>query len=157
MPPNNLTVSKRVEQSSGNNNNSNKNAAVISPLSCLYLALPSISYTHMSHYLIEVSYTPEAWMVLTKNPQNRIEAIRPAVEKLGGKVENGWFSFGEYDVIVVLDMPDNVAAAAIAMAFAAGGALKTVKTTPLLTAEEALEAMRRGAESGYKSSFQFIK
>jgi uncharacterized protein with GYD domain len=107
--------------------------------------------------MIEVAYTPEAWTMLTKNPQNRIEAIRPAVEKLGGKVENGWFSFGEYDLIIILDMPDNVGAAAIAMAFAAGGALKTVKTTPLLTAEEAMEAMKKGAGSGYKASFQFIK
>jgi uncharacterized protein with GYD domain len=111
----------------------------------------------MPHYLIEVAYTPEAWMTLTKNPQHRIDAIKPPVEKLGGKVECGWFSFGEYDVIVVLNMPDNVAAAAIAMAFAAGGALKSVKTTPLLTAEEAMEAMQKGAESGYKTSFQFIK
>jgi hypothetical protein len=39
--------------------------------------------------MIEVAYTPEAWTVLTKNPQNRIEAKKPAVEKLGGKVENG--------------------------------------------------------------------
>jgi hypothetical protein len=43
------------------------------------------------------------------------------------------------------------------MAFAAGGALKTVKTTPLLTAEEAMEAMKKGAGSGYKATFQFIK
>lgn len=113
--------------------------------------------SYMPHYLIEVAYTPEAWTMLTKNPQDRIEAIKPAVEKLGGKVQNGWFSFGEYDVVIVLDMPDNVTAAAIAMAFAAGGALKTVKTTPLLTSEEAMEAMKKGAESGYKSSFQFIR
>jgi uncharacterized protein with GYD domain len=123
----------------------------------MLISCGSVYTTYMPHYLIEVSYTPEAWMTLTKKPHDRIEAIRPAVEKLGGKVENGWFSFGEYDVIVVLDMPDNIAAAAIAMAFAAGGALKTVKTTPLLTTEEAMEAMKRGAESGYKTSFQFIK
>lgn len=111
----------------------------------------------MPHYLVQVTYTPEAWTMLTNNPQNRIEAIRPAVEKLGGKVEGGWFSFGEYDVVIVMDMPDNVSAAAVAMAFAAGGALKTIKTTPLLTAEEAMEAMEKGARSGYKPSFQFIK
>lgn len=54
------------------------------------------------------------------NPQNRIEAVRPVVEKLGGKIESAWFSFGDYDIVVISEMPDNVSAAAIAMAFAAG-------------------------------------
>lgn len=104
----------------------------------------------MPHYLLQAAYTPECWDVLVKNPQNRFEAIRPAIEKLGGKILNGWFSFGEYDVVLTLEMPDNVNAAAIAMAFAAGGALKSAKTTPLLTAEEGLEALRKAATSGYR-------
>lgn len=111
----------------------------------------------MSYYLVQAAYTPEAWAILTKNPQNRIEAIKPAVENLGGKVEGGWFSFGEFDVVLILNMPDNISAAAMAMAFAAGGALKSIKTTPLLTPDEAMDAMKKGAGSGYKSSFQFIR
>ncbi len=77
----------------------------------------------MPHYLCQVAYSPEGWAGLVKNPQNRIQAIRPAVEKLGGKIQGAWFAFGEYDVIVVLEMPDNVSAAGIAMAFGAGGGL----------------------------------
>ncbi len=38
----------------------------------------------MAHYLLQVGYTPEGWTALVKNPQNRLEAVRPAVEKLGG-------------------------------------------------------------------------
>ena len=106
----------------------------------------------MSYYLIQVAYNPEGWQTLVKNPQNRVEAVRPAVEKLGGKIENAWYSFGEYDVTLVLQMPDIVSAAALSIAFAGGGALKTVKTTPLLTATEALEAMRRAGESGYRAA-----
>jgi hypothetical protein len=63
----------------------------------------------MPHYLLQAAYTPQAWEALVRNPHNRFEAIRPAIEKLGGK------------------------AAAIAIAFAAGGALKAVKTTPSIT------------------------
>jgi uncharacterized protein with GYD domain len=106
----------------------------------------------MSHYLIQVAYTPEGWQTLVKNPQNRVEAVRPAVEKLGGRIENAWYSFGDYDVTLILQMPDNVSAAALSIAFAAGGALKTVKTTPLLSATEALEAMKRAGGAGYRAA-----
>jgi uncharacterized protein with GYD domain len=60
-------------------------------------------------------------------------------------------SFGEYDIILVVDMPDNVSAAAISIAAAAGGAVKAIKTTPLMTMEEGIEAMRKGAAAGYRA------
>src|ERR671925_312735 len=72
----------------------------------------------MPLYLQQVAYSPEGWEALVNKPQDRIEAVRPAIEKLGGKIVNAWFAFGEYDVVVVVDMPNNVGAAAIAMAFA---------------------------------------
>ena len=61
-----------------------------------------------------------------------------------------WFAFGEYDLVVVIEMPDNVSAAAWSLAIAAGGALKSVKTTPLMSIEEGLEALKKAPESGYK-------
>jgi uncharacterized protein with GYD domain len=106
----------------------------------------------MQHYLFQGSYTPEAWEALVKNPQNRFDAIRPAVEKLGGKIDQGWLAFGEHDIVAILQMPDNVSAAALAIAFSAGGALKTAKTTPLLSAEQGIEAMKKAAACGYRSA-----
>ena len=87
----------------------------------------------MATFMVEVAYTPEAWASLVKNPQNRLEAIRPAVERLGGKVETGWFTFGDYDIVVITQMPDSASAAAFSIAVSAGGAVKACKTTPLLT------------------------
>jgi len=106
----------------------------------------------MPHYLQQVAYSPEGWEALVEKPQNRIEAVRPAIEKLGGKIESAWFAFGDYDVVLIVQMPTNVDAGAIAMAFAAGGACKTVKTTPLLTVEEAVEAMKKAAGAGYRAA-----
>lgn len=83
------------------------------------------------------------------NPQNRIDSVRPAVEKLGGKIEPAWFCFGDCDIVVIAEMPDNVSAAAIAMAFAAGGACKSVQTTPLISAEEAVQALKKARDCGY--------
>jgi uncharacterized protein with GYD domain len=104
----------------------------------------------MPLFLTQVAYTQEAWQALITNPQNRIEAIRPAIEKLGGRVISGYFAFGEYDIVSITEMPDNVSAAAIAIAFAAGGACKNVKTTPLMSTAEGLDALKRAADTGYR-------
>ena len=54
-------------------------------------------------------------------PHNRLEALRPVVEKLGGRIVNGFFAYGEYDVVLILEMPDEASAAALAVAAAGGG------------------------------------
>jgi uncharacterized protein with GYD domain len=104
----------------------------------------------MPHYLQQVAYSREGWAALVANPQDRIEAVRPAIEKLGGRIVQAWFSFGDYDIVVIADLPDNVSAAAIAMAFAAGGACKSVQTTPLISPAEAVQALRKAGECGYR-------
>lgn len=104
----------------------------------------------MPYYLLQAAYTTDAWAAMVKNPQNRLDAVRPVVERLGGRVEGGWLAFGEYDVILICQMPDNVSATAFSMAASAGGAVKAVKTTPLMTVEEGMEAMRKAAGAGYR-------
>jgi uncharacterized protein with GYD domain len=104
----------------------------------------------VARYLFQLAYTPESWAAQLKNPQNRIEAVTPIIEGLGGRIESSYFAFGDYDLIGVLELPDNVSATAFAMAVIAGGAVKTYKTTPLMTIEEGIQAMRRGAEAGYR-------
>jgi len=104
----------------------------------------------MSHYLWQVGYSTEGWAALVKNPQNRIEAVRPAVEKLGGKIESGWFSFGKYDVVAIVQFPDNVSAAAMAIAVGTSSTIRAFRTTPLLSPAEGVEAMKKAATAGYK-------
>src|SRR2546423_1859288 len=104
----------------------------------------------MPFYLHQVSYTPEALARLIANPQDRFDAVRGPIEKLGGRVMNSYFAFGQYDAVLITEMPDTVSAAAIALAFAAGGALRTCQTTALLSNAEGLEAMRKAATCGYK-------
>jgi len=103
----------------------------------------------MAHYLLQVAYTPQAWAALIKNPQDRIKALKPVLDKMGGKVESSYFAFGDYDLVAILQMPGNADAAAFSIAAAAGGAVKSLKTTPLLTTAEGLDAMRKAAASGY--------
>src|ERR1700686_2649980 len=104
----------------------------------------------MASFLLQVGYAHEAWANLIANPHDRIGDVRPVVEKLGGKIINGWFAFGEYDLVAIVEMPSNVEAAAFSLAAAAGGAIRTIKTTPLMTTAEGVEAMKKAATSGNK-------
>ena len=104
----------------------------------------------MSYYMIQAAYTPEAIAKLVREPQDRFEAIRPMFKKIGGSLEHAWFTFGEYDVVIICQMPDNVSAAAVSLAAAAGGAVRAIRTTPLMTAQEGLAAMKKAATTGYQ-------
>jgi uncharacterized protein with GYD domain len=104
----------------------------------------------MAHYLLQLNYTPQGWAALVKNPQNRLQALGPVVQRLEGNIVNGWMQFGEYDVLVVCQLPEHVSAAALSMAISAGGAVERVKTTPLLTFEEGIEALRKAADTQYR-------
>jgi uncharacterized protein with GYD domain len=101
------------------------------------------------YYLLQAAYTPAAWTAMVNHPHNRLEAVRPAAATLGGDLINAWLSFGEYDVVVLLRMPDNLAAAAFARTMEAGGAIRALKLTPLLAPEETLEVLRRAGEVEY--------
>jgi len=105
----------------------------------------------MASFLLQVSYMPEAWANLISNPHDRVGDVRPVVEKLGGKIEHAFFAFGDYDLVAIVDMPSNVEAAAFSLAAAAGGATRSIKTTPLLTTAEGIAAMKKAAMSGYKA------
>lgn len=105
----------------------------------------------MPLFLSQVAYNETGWQALVSNPQNRVDAIRPVVDNLGGRIVNAYFAFGDFDFVLITDFPNNVNAAALAIAAAAGGAVKSIKTTPLLEATEGLEAVRKAASSGYRA------
>ena len=111
----------------------------------------------MASFLLQVTYTPDAWANLISNPHDRIGDVRPVVEKLGGKIEHAWFAFGDYDLISIVEMPSNVEAAAFSLAASAGGAIRSIKTTPLLTTAEGIAAMKKAATSGYKAPARAAK
>ena len=68
----------------------------------------------------------------------------------GGKLEGYYFVVGEDEIVELIEMPDDVSMEAITMAVLASGAVRSVQTSTLLTAEEAMEAMRRAGSLGYR-------
>jgi uncharacterized protein with GYD domain len=104
----------------------------------------------MPLYIYQASYTAESIAAQIKEPQDRIEAVRPAFEAMGAKIIVGGYPFGEYDVLAVYEAPDDTAAGALAMAISAGGAIKAAKTTKLLTGAEWTESLQKAQGSQYK-------
>jgi uncharacterized protein with GYD domain len=100
--------------------------------------------SNMAIYMYQAAYTAESWAAQVKKPQNRVEAVgRQACEAVGGKLLGGWYCFGDYDLVIVADVPDNESMSAIALAIASGGAIKSSKTTVLMTGTEILGALKK--------------
>jgi uncharacterized protein with GYD domain len=123
----------------------------------------------MPLYLIQYSFTHPAWEALVRGTvdgptgpvpveRNRRQAVDELVREFGGKFPNlifddedpprriascKKFMLGEHDVMAIIEFPDNISAAAFSMAVSAGGSVTGMKTTPLLTMEEAIDAMGR--------------
>ena len=104
----------------------------------------------MPLYMTQVSYTSEALAALTQNPENRGEAFGGLAETMGGRMVSFYNSFGEYDVLVIYEAPDESTAAAIVLAAVSPGHLSRATTTVLLSAEEGVEAMRKAGEVTYR-------
>jgi uncharacterized protein with GYD domain len=97
----------------------------------------------MPKYMIHASYTLEGVRgVRSKGGSSRRDAVAQTVESAGGTLECFYFAFGDADAVVIADLPDNEAAAAVALTVnGAGGA--TTQTWVLLTPEEVDTAAQR--------------
>ena len=100
----------------------------------------------MSKFLIEASLTTQgAKGVQAEGGTAREAAVKKAVESVGGQLESFYFGFGDRDVFVIAEFPDNESAAAMAVAVNSSGAV-TTRTVVLLTPEEVDRAVKRSVE-----------
>ncbi|HYB15557.1 MAG TPA: GYD domain-containing protein [Streptosporangiaceae bacterium] len=97
----------------------------------------------MALYMYQASYTAKSMAAQLKEPHDPVEAIRPTLEDLGAKMLVAGFPFGEYDVLLVYEAPDDMTAASVAMAVAAAGEVTSGRTTRLLSGQEWLESLRK--------------
>jgi len=97
----------------------------------------------MTLYMYQASYTAKSMAAQLTEPHDPVEAFRPTLEDLGAKILVAGFPFGEYDVLVVYEAPDDMTAASVAMAISAAGEVKSGKTTRLLSGQEWLESLRK--------------
>jgi uncharacterized protein with GYD domain len=97
----------------------------------------------MPKYLVQANYGSEGLKGLLKEGgSKRRAAVVKLFESVGGKVEAFYFAFGDTDLFVVADVPDNVSAAALSLTVNASGAA-TAKVTVLMTPEEVDAAVKK--------------
>jgi uncharacterized protein with GYD domain len=97
----------------------------------------------MPLFMYQASYTAKSMAAQLKDPQDPVETIRPTLEDLGATMLVAGFPFGEYDLLIVYEAPDDMTAASVAMAVAAAGEVRSGKTTRLLSGQEWLEGLRK--------------
>jgi uncharacterized protein with GYD domain len=105
----------------------------------------------MPHFMMQGAYTAETWAAMVKNPEDRTGPVKALAESVGGKLESLYFCFGEDDFVAIAEVPDNVTAAAVAIAVTSSKAFRQVRTTPLLTRTEIVEAAKKAGKAVYKA------
>ena len=102
----------------------------------------------MAKYMYQATYTLDGVRGLLKETASgRQKAVESAITAMGGKVEAFYYCFGMDDVVLIMDLPDNVAAAGLGMTVAASGMVRG-RITPLLTVAETDKAL--GVKVGYR-------
>lgn len=96
----------------------------------------------MPKFLALASYTAEGVKAVAKaGASNRRDAIGAMYKKMGGKLEVYYYAFGDFDVVAIGEVPDNVTAAAMSLAINSSGVAHT-KTVVLMTPEEIDQATK---------------
>ena len=105
----------------------------------------------MAQYMLQFSYTADAWAALIKNPVDRSSGIAALCKKLGSKFVSLHYTMGEHDGVAILDAPDETTANSIVLAAAAPGHLRNTRTTRLYTPTEMVEVLKKAQGAGYKA------
>ena len=105
----------------------------------------------MTHYLLQFDYTADAWAALIRKPADRSAAMQALAEANGGRLVGLFFCFTEYDGVVLFEVPTHAAASTIAVTAMAQGHIRRYTMTPLLTATEGVEVMRKSGTISYSA------
>jgi uncharacterized protein with GYD domain len=101
-------------------------------------------------YLYQAAYTPESLKSQIQNPQDRLDVVNKQLQSSGGRILAGGYSFGAYDVVAVIEAPDDTTMAAYAMAIGSAGAVRNAMTTKLLSGAEWIAALQKASSVGYR-------
>ena len=105
----------------------------------------------MSMYMVQFSYTVDAWKSLMKHPEDRSKALDDAAKALGAKFVGLYYCFGDYDGMVMVEAADDVTAGSVVLAALSGGHVKATKTTKLLSINEAMSMMSKAGSVVYRA------
>src|SRR5689334_1096859 len=102
--------------------------------------LPSIYLLYLSHYILLIKWT-EQGISKIKESSDRYSSFKASVEKAGGKLIGGYYTFGEYDVVIIVDVPNDEVAMSLMLKVGSAGNVRN-KTLRAFTAEEAIKIIK---------------
>jgi uncharacterized protein with GYD domain len=97
----------------------------------------------MPKYVSFFTYSSETWGRMIGAPGDRTAALRQVLDSVGGSLDAMYWMFGDYDGMVIFDVPDSVSAAAVSIAAGSSGAFKHLETHELFTQEQLGETLAR--------------
>jgi uncharacterized protein with GYD domain len=86
----------------------------------------------MPKYVVFFSYSNEAIESLTERPEGRPQAVRDLIESAGGKLESYYLMFGQFDGLLIFEVPTSELASAISLAVSRTGAVIRLETHELI-------------------------
>ena len=104
----------------------------------------------MARYLVQANYTQQGVAGLVSSPEDRSGVLDSLAEGAGGKVISFDYCFGEFDVVLILELPDDTAMASLSMAFGASGAVANLRTTVLIPPADGFAAAQKAKEITYR-------
>jgi uncharacterized protein with GYD domain len=102
--------------------------------------LPSICLLHLSHYILLINWT-EQGISKIRESSDRYSSFKASVEKAGGKLIGGYYTFGEYDVIIIIEAPNDEAVMSMMLKVGSAGNVRT-KTLKAFSAEEGMKIIK---------------
>jgi uncharacterized protein with GYD domain len=105
----------------------------------------------MAKYAVTASHTAGHWARLAEHPEAAVMGVQRAVEAVGGRLELIYFVLGDYDMLAVVDAPDELTQAAISVAMASTGVFRTFASHQLIDPVDLAAVMAKVAETGVGS------
>jgi|SRR5579864_4524481 len=103
----------------------------------------------MARYMIEFSYTADAWAALVREPSDRSVGMDTLARAFGRQLVEAYYSFSDVDGVVLFDGPDHAAASGVALTALAQGHIRSYKMIPLLTSAETVQIMKASGAISY--------
>jgi uncharacterized protein with GYD domain len=101
----------------------------------------------MTLYLARAKISKEAMKALVDKPEDRLITTTRFLKGIGGRLHSYYFSFGEYDIVLIFELEDHVSAAVLSMVLTSSGSCTEVDTTVLLSMAEAVDAMNKAGDA----------
>ncbi len=97
----------------------------------------------MAKFMWTGSYTAQGTKgLIAEGGTSRKAVVEKMLASVGGKLECLYYALGSDDVVIIVDAPDNISAAAVGLTVAASGAVQG-RMTVLLTPDEIDKAAKK--------------